>query len=248
MLDKDSPAPITWQPKPKQYQLANDALDLWCAWIPQSSTAIRAYQSYLSPTEQQRAARFCFVSDQQRYQYSRGVLRCLLATYLGIAPSDVPLGCTVYGKPYLDIPSPPLHFNVSHSQDCVLYAVTRQHPVGIDVEYKRSIDAFSLAKRFFSSDEYQQLCQTPKPLQQQFFYDLWALKEAFIKAIGLGLSFSLAQFTIELTLQQATLKQVSDPRYDIHAWQLHYFQPQHHYRAAVAMNSFIRDIHYWQWL
>ncbi len=147
-------------------------------------------QNVLSPDERMRAARFTFDRDQRRFVVAHGVLRHILAGYVGHAPSKLQFGTNPYGKPHL-VGSPSLRFNLSHSHDVAMIAIARAE-VGIDVEAVRPIDdLLNIAQQFFLADEVEGLRRLPTEAQPPAFYRIWTRKEAYLKAIGTGLNTRL---------------------------------------------------------
>lgn len=101
-----------------------------------------------------------------------------------------------HGKPYLN--NHPLQFNFSHSGDYFLMGVTKDRPIGVDIERLRdNKDFLAIAERFFAKSEYDALAALPVEQQQDAFYRCWVLKEAYIKATGFGLSLGLANFEVD---------------------------------------------------
>lgn len=155
--------------------------------------------AHLSGDERQRAERFCFDADRKKFVLTRSVLRKLLGRYTGVAADELIFSYNRYGKPYL-CPSErheALFFNITHSRDIALFAFSRFCELGIDIEYRRDeVSCLDLARRFFSEDEYQVLSQFSGDALRQRFYRCWTRKEAFIKAVGRGFSFSLKSFAV----------------------------------------------------
>lgn len=150
---------------------------------------------WLDDSEKQRAARF--VSDEvcQKYVASHAFLRSVLSKQLNIAPAEVRYVYGDHGKPSLV--GKTLYFNLSHSADMALVVVSRDGPVGIDVELKKPLSDFiAIAQRFFSKEEVEGLLAEPASEQLDVFYRLWTRKEAYLKMLGLGLSFGLDRFTV----------------------------------------------------
>ena len=99
-----------------------------------------------------------------------------------------------YGKPFLK-GNYGLHFNVSHSEDWIVCAIDNE-PVGIDIEKVRPVNLLEIAAQLFSDEEYKTLIVKSPEDRQRFFFDLWTLKESYIKAVGAGLSIPLKSFTV----------------------------------------------------
>ena len=183
------------------FALHPDAVQIWQVGLQQAPATIAQLQTLLNDEEQQRAARFHFPADQRRYIVGRGTLRVLLGHYLQIPPAQLAFTYNAYGKPQLvgAAESVPLHFNLSHSGEHALYAITQQRIVGIDIELMRTnLDYRDLARHVFSPYE-QAILAALSPMDQlAAFYRGWTRKEAYIKARGMGLSLPLDQFDVPL--------------------------------------------------
>ncbi|MEZ5393485.1 MAG: 4'-phosphopantetheinyl transferase superfamily protein [Bryobacterales bacterium] len=133
---------------------------------------------------------------RERFTARRAILRRLLAAYLGKAPERIVLHYGPNGKPYL--PGGELELNLSHSADRALLAFAHR-PLGVDLEKLRPIeDALDIATRFFSPPETAVLAELDPEPRSRRFLDLWTKKEAFVKALGVGLSRPLPSFTVPL--------------------------------------------------
>lgn len=151
----------------------------------------------LSAEEQERAARFVFDLHRNRYIACRSVLRCLLGRYLQTPPAALVFDYSPYGKP--EATGTRINFNVSHSGDRALIGLTLDDAVGVDVEMLRPVeDCLGLAERFFSEPERTRLGSLPEELHNEAFLNCWTRKEAFIKALGEGLSHPLDTFEVTL--------------------------------------------------
>ena len=150
----------------------------------------------LSMDEQERASRFHFDLDRQRFILCRAWLRCILGEHLAMPPHAVAFRLGSHGKPAVD---GPWQFNLSHSGIWALCAVARGLPVGVDIEVIRPMpDAADLALEFFSPDEASMIHSgTPEQLEQRFLA-LWTRKEAFVKALGTGFYTDPGNFTVGL--------------------------------------------------
>ena len=147
----------------------------------------------LSLDELARVRRMKNFSLRRSSLASRYALRCILAEHLVVDPAALQFGQGDKGKPYV-ISSTSLEFNLSHSGDYLLIAVGSV-PVGVDVEYVKPLPAYlQLASRFFTSQEYAFIQASQTPLCA--FYRVWTAKEAYVKALGIGLSSGLADFSV----------------------------------------------------
>lgn len=160
----------------------------------------------LSPDRQQKALSCRFEPDQARAAGAGWLLQYALSE-AGIPAQEQHLAKTELGKPYLpDYPS--LRFSLSHSGSWVVCAVSTQ-PVGVDVEMPRC--TMAIGKRFFQPCELQGLEQLPELQRQVQLNRLWTAKEAFVKALGGGLTIPLNSFTVHLQEQEAILEQNLSP-------------------------------------
>jgi 4'-phosphopantetheinyl transferase len=155
----------------------------------------------LSPDERQRAARFAFERDRRRYIVARARLRQLLGERLGAVPESLQFVYNPYGKPALARrpETRDLRFNLSYCGDVAVYAFAEGREVGVDVEEVRRLpDADEVAMRFFSRRERAAYLRLPLRERPQGFFNCWTRKEAFIKALGDGLSHPLEAFDVTL--------------------------------------------------
>ena len=129
---------------------------------------------------------------------SRGSLRLLLGAFLRLPADTLRFEYNEFGKPKLiSTQEQGLQFNVSHSGDLVLIAITKGRAVGLDVEKIRTdIDLDGVAARFFSIDENTRLASLAGPAKYEGFFTCWTRKEAYLKAHGGGLSLPLDQFDV----------------------------------------------------
>jgi 4'-phosphopantetheinyl transferase len=177
---------------PLAHRLENDQVDVWLLSTSMTEDERESHWSLLSPDEQNRASRFLFKADTDRFIAGRGGLRLILSGYSGIAASELAFEDGSHGKPGLLGPGLPLQFNVSHSGDCVLVGVTRDTPCGVDIENSRSRrPEIEIAERFFCPREIEWLKET-----EGGFLRLWAAKEAIIKAVGRGLAIPLSDVDV----------------------------------------------------
>jgi len=147
---------------------------------------------YTSGDEQERIKRFKKYEDALRGLTARILLRIIVASLFGKKNNSIYFGKNEYGKPFL-IDAKDFHFNLSHSGDWVVCAVDNM-PVGIDVEKIRDID-LNLSERFFTKEEHNYLASMDGFKRTETFFELWTLKESYIKAEGRGLAIPLSSFS-----------------------------------------------------
>jgi 4'-phosphopantetheinyl transferase len=215
----------------------DDAIEIVVAGLALEPAAVRASASLLSAAERERARRFAFGRDARRFIVGRGRLRQLLGARLGVPPESVELVYGARGKPALaNSGRNSLRFNLSHRDDLAVYALSWGCDVGIDVEAIRPLpDADAIAARFFSRPEhaaYRALEPRDRPLG---FFQCWTRKEAFIKALGEGLSHPLDSFDVSLAPgAPAELLRVEAVPGDDRGWRLASFFPAAGFVAAVV--------------
>jgi len=180
--------------------LTDNAIHVWQIGLFADAALLSECNAILDPAEQERAARYLADVHRHRFIIARSSLRLLLGRYLGRDPRDITFAYNGHGRPQLlPTPTPPLAFNLSHSADTALLAVTRLPAVGIDLEYHRKPDRIEgLAERFFAAAEVRQWRALPDELRIAGFFAGWSRKEAYIKAHGRGLNYPLDRFVISL--------------------------------------------------
>lgn len=183
--------------------LPENEVHLWRVDLEAVGADESRWQRLLSPDESMRASRFHFCRDRQRFAASRALLRTVLGAYLAADPRELTFSYSKREKPSLAPGSAGdnITFNVSHSGEIALFAITRGRDVGVDVEQvRRNSDLESIARRFFSLDEQRQLAVLDPEARIEAFFRCWTRKEAFIKATGDGLSLPLKQFDVSLAV------------------------------------------------
>lgn len=163
--------------------------------VPLSGEAER-YSEWLSKDEIVRADKYRILDHRRRYAITHGALRVVLSCYLGKDPSALAFEYGARGKPTLR--GEALHFNLSHSAQLAMIAVAAA-PIGVDCEKKRHLERLvDIAKRQFSSAECAELVRLPEADRLEAFYRCWTRKEAYVKALGLGLA-ALDVFDVDLS-------------------------------------------------
>ncbi len=185
----------------RSIRLCPTEVHLWSAWLDVPRDQLVVLARTLSDDERARAARFRFTRHARRFVASRGILRSILSRYLGVDPRAVRFHYQSHGKPVLGpgFEGSGIQFNVSHSEDLAIYAVSRCR-VGVDVERVRPMpDALSVAQSVFSAREIATLLGLPDDHERELaFLRCWTRKEAFVKALGQGLTVPLDCFDVAL--------------------------------------------------
>jgi 4'-phosphopantetheinyl transferase len=195
-------------------------------------------ETILSGDEKERAARFRFEKNRKEFIVTRGWLRMLLGQYLGVSPAQLAFAYSAHGKPSIGVPATaPLHFNVSHTDGMGVFAFAWNRRVGIDIEKPREeVNVEELAGRFYSSAEKQAIRELPPEDRREAFFRCWTRKEAYIKAIGEGLSHPLHQFDVSLAPgDQAALLCTRPDATEASRWVLRDVPTAPGYIAALAV-------------
>jgi 4'-phosphopantetheinyl transferase len=188
--------PLMAEPPP----LAPGDVQIWKVDIAPVATAIPGLLPRLSPDEHERARRFVFDRHRFRYVRTRAALRSILGRHLQMPASEVALRTAPGGKTFLADASASLYFNVSHSSDLALIALTRGGEIGVDLEAVRPRvdDWVMLAQRYFAAEEVEALEGYSAAERVQAFFRVWTRKEAIVKLLGDGLRMPLDRFIVPL--------------------------------------------------
>jgi 4'-phosphopantetheinyl transferase len=226
-----------WHPADHAPPLGPEDVHVWRVSLDCDEHTTARLGAFIAADERQRGDRFHFAHDRRRYVTGRGWLRVLLGEYLAVRPHDVPLSATALGKPVV-VGESALRFNVAHSADLALVGVTRGRDIGVDVEFQRAdVDGPSLAGRFFAPEEVAALKAFPPAEQRTTFYRCWTRKEAYVKALGLGMQVPLDGFAVTLASNTAALTHTSHDPSQLARWQLRGLSPAPGFAAAVAVEG-----------
>lgn len=211
----------------QELSLSPKRIDIWrfsLASAPQNADSI------MDQAEINRADRFYFAKHQRRFLAARTTLRLILAYYANIPASNLVFTYNQYGKPALQDVSF-IQFNLSHSADLALLAVGMDVPLGIDLEFFSARPYQGISEQLFSPQENKGFNHLPQALKPLCFFHIWAQKEAFIKACGLGLHYPVQQITVP-TLPPTDCA-IMDPMTQ-KKWQLRSFTPHIGCHAALC--------------
>jgi 4'-phosphopantetheinyl transferase len=229
-------------------QLLQREAHLWIINLDLDERRVAGHYQILSEVEKKRAARFYFERHRRRYIASHGALRQILGAYLDASAEALVFDQSKHGKPALAGAQQDcsIRFNLSHSHEIALLAVTNGVEIGVDVEYMRQMgDIDGIAGRFFSAAEQAVYFELSETLRPQGFFNCWTRKEAFIKAIGEGLSYPLHQFDVSLAPgEPARLLRVKTDPEEAWQWTLDAFHPTPEYTAAATLRQ--REVQFQQ--
>jgi len=237
-----------WRPAPPDPVLAEGDVHVWAISLESGPGALQRHFETIAPDERERAARFIFDVHRHRYVTCRGTVRRVLAGYLRVRAEDLVFVVSPLGKPALAslFSDSGIHFNVSHSENMALVAVTRIGPVGVDVELVRQVKEMDhLVKRFFSlreNERFQKLAEAEKP---SAFFNLWTRKEALLKATGVGITkLSTVEVSFLPGEDARVLAFEGDPE-KARQWQLEDCAPAPGYAGAVAIRAPGMNVRCW---
>jgi 4'-phosphopantetheinyl transferase len=221
--------------------LAEDRIDLWLALHEEINDAalLARYRQLLS--EQERARELRFVRGQDRVQFllTRVLVRTVLSRYVAVSPAQWRFSTLEHGKPVIENEAARqagLSFNIAHTQGLVALAVSKRRQLGVDVErLTRRPVSLAIAERYFAAEEVAALMALPRTQQMSRFFEYWTLKEAYIKARGLGLAIPLDQFSFGWTPDGAVRLSIAPSLGDQPTrWQFWQRSPADDYALAVC--------------
>ena len=235
-----------WPMAARPSDLPDDELHVWSASLAIDSGLEHRLERWLSADEQARADRFHFPRDRARFIACRGRLREMLSAYAGVPPEEIAFHYGSHGKPFLAAPAgqAPIYFNVSHAGDLAVLAFRRRGEVGVDVERLRTVhEAESIARRYFTDRESATLQELSADQRMEAFFRAWTRKEALLKAIGVGLSFSLNE--VEVTLrpdEPAALLHLPPTGADPGPWGIVHLSPAPGFIGALAAPRLVEGV------
>lgn len=179
--------------------LKQGGVHMWRAGLEIHESLIAHYFQILSPDEVKRAERYYSIKDKKHFIAARGMLRHLLGRYLKLKQNEICFSYGAYGKPFIAGDQNPekLCFNVSHSHGLSVIAIGHGIETGVDIEKIRSdIDIMEIARTFFPPAETMRLNSLTEAGRAAVFFQYWTRKEAYLKAIGRGLSVDLKEIDV----------------------------------------------------
>jgi len=236
-----APAPCeqTWKCGPKEPAIWPNEVHVWRARLDVAWSW--TMDEALTLEDRARADRFRFESDRRRFCVARSSLRTILGRYLKTKPGRLQIESGEYGKPLFQNRNATLglRFNLSHSHQLALIAITRDREVGVDVEYIRGdFVTDEVAGHFFSAGEVKQLRSVPDELKTRAFFDCWTRKEAYIKARGEGIYCPLDQFEVSLVPgERPRLLESRVESGESERWSFEELRPGAGYAATVAVEG-----------
>ena len=240
---------MLWCSPPSTLALGPGEIHLWLA-LRGDGPLIDIGSAGLSTDEIARARRLQRPADRELFLLAHAMLRDVLARYLSVMPIQIVLKSAANGKPFLaDSHCTDLRFNLSHSGDAVLCALTRGREIGVDIEAAAPReDLLSIARHFFAPDECTALAARSGDDRLALFYLLWTRKEAYLKACGKGLSYPLNKFSVMPSLAVPSNPVVRGPDTGSEAtWSCYGLPMPPGYAAATVIAGSASALSCWHW-
>lgn len=217
--------------------IIGNEIHIYRSSLETTSDKIKDYESFLSADELYKANRYKFEKDRVHYITGRALLRNILSRYLNQFPGEIVFSYSDKGKPF--IKDTEVKFNLAHSGGRAVYAVANNIEIGIDIEYKRELpDALQIAKRFFSEEEVKELSEISDGDIRTAFFNCWTRKEAFIKAVGEGLSYPLKDFSVTLKPgDKPEVKWIKDKTEEVKKWKIFNIDTEDNYVSSLAVKA-----------
>jgi 4'-phosphopantetheinyl transferase len=234
-----------------QQKISSGTVHVWEFDIALPKDQSERYRDILSPDENQRADRFYFDRDRIRFIAARAALRSILAGYLNVAPHKIIFTYAANGKPELagGLNESGLKFNLSHSRDRALLGVVSNACIGVDIEFiNHEFTSDEIAQRFFAPGEVSRLRAMPQMERPAAFFSCWTRKEAYIKAVGQGLSLPLDSFEVAFGAGvEPSLLRVETSSEEAARWSMYNIPAAKGYAAAVLVEGKDHKLEYREW-
>ncbi len=217
------PEEVLWNDLSHTAAPADGTVHLWYAKLDVLRPNLVRYSDLLDPVESERAKRFRFLHDRERFILGHGVLRELLGRYLNRDGSLIRFSRGPFGKPYLE--SKKLHFNFSDTKDAILLGFTSGQEIGVDIEtMSRDVDHGAVSQHYFTPNETTAI-QAAGPDAKQRFLEFWTRKEAVLKASGVGIMEDLRVLSVDaahnvMTIEHEAFVTMAADQYHVHTWRV----------------------------
>ena len=226
---------------PRNLHLKKNTIDIWCVSLAVDEPRLMSLYQVLSEEERSKAERMRIHEPRKHYVAARAILRHIIAAYMNEKPESLEFQYGPNDKPALagELSHKGITFNMSHSHGTALFGVTLEREVGVDIEkIRQDMSIIDLAKRFFSTREYEELMSLTAEDQTLGFFNCWTRKEAYLKATGQGLKFPLDNFDVSLSPGKPAelLEHRTDPE-QVSIWAISELDLGPAYAAALAVEG-----------
>lgn len=215
--------------------IANSEIHIYLIDTTKIRDDIKKFFEILPQDEMQKVNNYKFIKNRERSIATFYYRRIILSKYTGLSPQELSFKINQYGKPSIENKNfSYIKFNYSHSNDIIIYSITRDSEIGIDIEFIKEIsDMNSLVNNYFSSEEISTFRNTNNKIDQlNFFYKIWTRKEALLKAIGLGLTEDLK--TIDSLCNEGSFNNISVIEFDKKKWCIQNLDSPKKYVSSIA--------------
>ncbi len=247
--------------------LNEEGIHVWRISLSEPDDRIEHFRRLLSEKEIAKSEQFLFADHRRRFIVGRGQLRTLLGRYVERSANQIEFAYTGLGKPSIahNVRGRPIAFNFTNSSDLAMLAVTSGTELGVDIERIRKMSNMEgLARRFFAHPEIEAItAQGSDAKRRHAFFRCWTRKEAFLKAIGKGLTFPLDKVcvTIEDTsgdhaatsdaadtdVGEVRIQWIDADNESADDWRLRHIEPAPDFVGALARKDVADDIQSWHW-
>lgn len=236
-----------WLNPPGDLKPGKNIIDVWL--VPLDLKNLSDIEHVISDDEKARAERFRLQSDKTRFIAARAFLRIILGKYLQINPRRICFDYNEYGKPSIcGEQRMDIKFNLSHSENLSLLAVTEMGEIGVDIErIKNSFVDEETAMQFLTRREIRHFQTLSGAERDLFFFNCWTLKEAFLKACGTGLSLAPNQIEIS-SLNSEFANDFLENKIESRKtfWSVHRLPSIAGYAAALSVEGTNPHLRFWQ--
>ncbi|MDR6289262.1 4'-phosphopantetheinyl transferase [Inquilinus ginsengisoli] len=215
-------------------------IDVWTAEVaeddPGDDRNVEACWPLLTEAERARAARFAVPGDRRRFACARVLLRRLLEAKTGVPAREWDFAAGDHGKPFVCAPEAGrrIGINISHAEGMVACAMAPGTMIGIDLEWLGRVVEPRIADRRFAAAEAAALKAVPADRRREAFLDLWTVKEAYVKALGGGLTISLDGFVVDAVSDRPVVRFL-DPAVDGASWHFRHWRPSPRHVLGLAV-------------
>lgn len=228
-------------PPPGEIALPADEVHVWRLPLRPPPEVLRRVEAHLSAAERERAARFRFAEHREAFVAGRGAQREILSRYTGAAPAAIAYRESAHGKLSLAgaAAESGIRFNVSNAGELALVALARERELGVDLEKLKPMpDGLDIARRFFSEPENRVFAALDEAVRELAFFRCWTRKEAYIKAVGEGLSMPLDRFDVAFAPgEDACLLATRGDPAEAARWRMTGVEPGPGYVGALAVEG-----------
>ena len=223
-------------------KIQSDEIQLWLVedQSVDDKDVLDSYHALLNNEELKRLERFVFPRHKKQFLLSRALLRSVLANFLELTPEELVFARNAYGKPRIAsfAARAPLHFNLSHTNGLSVLAIAADNELGVDAEYlTRRVDILKLARRYFSAEEADSFQALDVSEYNERFFDLWTLKESYIKACGMGMAIPLKDFTFHFQPQGLEISFAEGREDSPEHWYFWQYRYREQFQLALALKD-----------